>query len=197
MANEYEILKKGSVELSIPVPLEKDDENHVLVMSYIVGDNVCDLINDAKVTFEDKTKIAEQLADWLVKFHSFFKTEARFRLRGDPSLRNFIISRGHLYGVDFEESHEGKPVEDVAGTCGSILSTDPMFTDEKFHLCEKFLEAYRRTAAWTIENVNAEIAYALLERIQWRPKDEELLRKVASKIRTKGLHAARHNHKIV
>jgi len=194
MDTEYEILKKGSLELSMPLPLEKDTENYVLVMSYIVGENVSDLINDQRVPFEEKKQVIDQLAEWLVKFHTLFKSEEGFRIRGDPSLRNFIRSRGRIYGVDFEESRIGKPVEDVAGICGSILSTDPMFTDEKYQLCQQFLEAYRRSVTWPVENVNAEIAYALLGRIQWRPKDEELLRKVAAKIRNKGLRVARHNH---
>jgi tRNA A-37 threonylcarbamoyl transferase component Bud32 len=194
MDTEYEILKKGSLELAMPLPLEKDTENYVLVMSYIVGENVCDLINDQRVPFEEKKQVIDQLADWLVKFHRLFKSEEGFRIRGDPSLRNFILSRGRIYGVDFEESRIGKPVEDIAGICGSILSTDPMFTDEKYQLCQQFLDTYRRSVAWPVENVNAEIAYALLERIQWRPKDEELLRKVAAKIRNKGLRVARHTH---
>ena len=193
MDTEYEILKKGSLELSMPLPLEKDTENYVLVMSYIVGENVSDLINDQRVPFEEKKQVIDQLAEWLVKFHTLFKSEEGFRIRGDPSLRNFILSRGRLYGVDFEESRIGKPVEDVAGICGSILSTDPMFTDEKYQLCQQFLETYRRSVIWPVENVNVEIAYALLERIQWRPKDEELLRKVAAKIRNKGLRVARHS----
>jgi tRNA A-37 threonylcarbamoyl transferase component Bud32 len=178
----------------MPLPLEKDTENYVLVMSYIVGENVCDLINGQRAPFEEKKQVIDLLADWLVQFHTLFKSEEGFRIRGDPSLRNFILSRRHLYGVDFEESRIGKPVEDVAGICASILSTDPMFTDEKFQLCQQFLDSYRRSAAWSLENVNAEIAYALLERIQWRQKDEELLRKVAAKIRSKGLRVARHNH---
>ena len=194
MDAEYEILKKGSLELAMPLPLEKDTENYVLVMSYIVGENVCDLINEQRMPFEEKKQVIDLLADWLVKFHRLFKSEEGFRIRGDPSLRNFILSRGRIYGVDFEESRIGKPVEDVAGICGSILSTDPMFTDEKFQLCQLFLDTYRRSAPWALENVNEEIAYALLERIQWRPKDEELLRKVAAKIRSKGLRVARHNH---
>ena len=191
---EYEILKKGSLELSMPTPLEKDTENYVLVMSYIVGENVCDFINNQKAPFEEKKHVIDLLADWLVKFHALFKSMEGFRIRGDPSLRNFLLSRDRLYGVDFEESRIGKPVEDVAGICASILSTDPMFTDEKYQLCQQFLDSYRRSAAWPVENVNTEIAYALLERIQWRPKDEEMLRKVAVKIRTKGLRVARHNH---
>lgn len=195
MDTEYEILKKGSLELSMPLPLEKDTENHVLVMNYIIGENVCDLINDQRISFEEKKRVIDLLADWLAKFHSVFKSDEGFRIRGDASLRNFILSRDHIFGVDFEESRVGKPVEDVAGVCGSILSSDPMFTDEKFQLCQQFLNAYRRVATWPVENLNGEIAYALLERIQWRPKDEDLLRKVAAKIRTKGLSVARHNHK--
>jgi len=194
MEIEYDILKKGSVDLTIPVPFEKDTENYVLVMSYIVGENVCDLINDEKLSFEEKPRIMDLLANWFVNFHTAFKSGEGFRIRGDPSLRNFLLSKGRIYGVDFEESRMGKPVEDIAGVCASILSTDPMFTDEKYQLCQRFLDSYRRSVPWPLENVNQEVAYALLERIQWRPKDEDLLRKVALKIRNKGLRAARHNH---
>ncbi len=194
METEYNILKKGSTHLAMPVPYEKDPENHVLVMSYIGGDNICDLINDEKVLFEVKRQIVDLLADWLVKFHSTFQSEEGFRIRGDPSLRNFLFSKDLIYGVDFEESRMGKPVEDAAGVGASILSTDPMFTDEKYILCQRFLESYRKSAAWPVENVNHEVAYALLERIQWRPKEEDLLRKAAAKIRNKGLCVTRHTH---
>ena len=194
MDTEYEILKKGSLGLCMPSPLEKDTENYVLVMSYIARGNVCDLINDQQVPFEEKKQVIDMLAEWLVKFHTLFKSEEEFRIRGDPSLRNFIFSKDRICGVDFEESRIGKPVEDVAGICGSLLSTDPMFTEEKYQLCQQFIDSYRRSVAWPIENVNAEIAYALLERIQWRPNEEERLRAVATKIRNKGLRVARHNH---
>jgi tRNA A-37 threonylcarbamoyl transferase component Bud32 len=196
MDTEYSILKKGSLQLLMPLPLEKDTDNHVLVMSYIVGTNVCDIINDKKVSFEEKKQVVERLADWLGRFHATFKSEDGFCIRGDASLRNFILSKDHIYGVDFEEARAGKPVEDVAGMCASILSTDPMFTDEKFQLCQHFLDAYRRGVKWPLDNVNTEISYALLERIQWRPNDEELLRKIATKIRNKGLRAAGYNHQV-
>jgi hypothetical protein len=68
-----------------------------------------------------------------------------------------------------------------------------MFTDEKFQLCEIFLDAYRKSVKWEMAHVNAEISYALLERIQWRPNDEEILRKYATRIRKSGLQVARHN----
>lgn len=193
MEIEYSVLKKGFSNLLIPSPLEKDMENTVLVMSYIIGENVCDIINDATKDFEDKQKSMHQLADWFFRFHRFFKTEEGFRIRGDATLRNFIISRGKIWGVDFEESRMGRPSEDLATLCASVLSTTPMFTDEKFHLCHTFLDTYQKSATWTIENISANISYALLERIQWRAQDEEILRNYAMKIRTKGLQRVRHN----
>jgi tRNA A-37 threonylcarbamoyl transferase component Bud32 len=193
MDMEYNVLKKGFSNLSIPSPLEKDTENNVVVMSYIIGENVCDVINNSQTVFEEKEKVVYLLADWFVHFHTFFKTEDQFRIRGDATLRNFIKNKDRIWGVDFEESRIGKPSEDLATLCGSLLSTDPMFVDEKFQLCQIFLDGYRNSVKWNVENINAEISYALLERIQWRPNDEEILRKYATKIRSKGLQVARHN----
>jgi tRNA A-37 threonylcarbamoyl transferase component Bud32 len=190
---EYSVLKKGFSEITMPSPLEIDTENTVLVMSYIMGENVYDIIHTSSTTLEEKQKIVQLLAEWFVRFHTFFRSEDGFRLRGDATLKNFILSRDQIWGVDFEESRIGKPGEDLATLCVSLLSNDPMFTDEKFQLCQNFLDTYRKSAQWDVKNISAEISYALLERIQWRPKDEELLRKYAAKIRTKGLQVARHN----
>jgi tRNA A-37 threonylcarbamoyl transferase component Bud32 len=195
MEIEYSMLKKGFSHLTMPSPLEKDSENNVLVMSYIMGENVCDILNDPQKILEEKIKVVHLLADWFVNFHTFFKSEEGFRLRGDANLKNFILSRDHVWGVDFEESRIGKPSEDLATLCVSLLSTDPMFTDEKFQFCQIFLDAYRKSVQWAIEQLNAEISYALLERIQWRPNDEEILRKYATKIRNKGLQVAQLNFK--
>jgi tRNA A-37 threonylcarbamoyl transferase component Bud32 len=191
---EYEVLKKGFSELSIPSPLEKDTENNVLVMSYVTGTNICDYVNDPQIELEEKKKAVALLADWLTSFHRFFKSETDFRIRGDANLRNFILGRDRVWGLDFEESRMGKPVEDLAGLYASILSTDPMFTDEKFKLGQILLDTYRKEAKWELDKINAEVSYCLLERIQWRPNDETILRKYATKIRQKGLQAARHNY---
>jgi tRNA A-37 threonylcarbamoyl transferase component Bud32 len=193
MEIEYGILKKGFSNLTIPSPLEKDSENNVLVMSYIMGENVCDIVNDPQKILDEKIKVIHLLADWFVNFHTFFRSEDGFRLRGDANLKNFILSRGRIWGVDFEESRIGKPSEDLATLCAYLLSTDPMFTDEKFQLCQIFIDAYRKSVQWDVEQLNKEISYALLERIQWRPDNEEVLRKYANIIRNKGLQVARHN----
>lgn len=191
MDNEYSVLKKGHTKLYMPYPFEKDTENNVLILSYIIGENISDIINTRHTLPEQKQRIVQQLADWFVQFHSFFKEEDRFHIRGDAGLRNFIFGRGHIWGVDFEESRISNASEDLAALCASLLTSDPMFTDEKFHLCQIFLDAYRNSTQWIIEKINAEIAYAVLARIQWRQNDEERLRAYAKIIRNKGLQVAR------
>jgi tRNA A-37 threonylcarbamoyl transferase component Bud32 len=186
MQKEYEILKKGSAKLNMPTPYEFDKSNNVIVMNYIIGENLCDLINDEKTTYNEKQRLITLLSDWLLDFHNFFKKEDRFTIRGDPTLRNFVFT-DRIWGLDFEEARPGKVVEDIAGTCASILSTDPMFTKEKYQLCKVFIDNYLEKAPGRIININDEIAYSLLEKIQYRPDDEEILRKHSKKIKQYGL----------
>ena len=186
MKIESNILKKGSSKLNIPSIYGMDEENNVLIMSYIIGENLCDLVSDEKTTLSEKKRLMFLLAEWFADFHNHFKTENQFRIRGDSTLRNFILT-DRIWGVDFEESRSGKTIEDIAGMCASILTTDPMFTSEKFQLCEIFIDSYTKLAPGRIVNVNDEIAYALLEKIQWRPDDEETLRKYSKIIKGKGL----------
>ena len=70
--------------------------------------------------------------------------------------------------------------------CSSILTTDPMFTPEKFKLCKVLIDAYANVAPGRINNLDDEIAYALLEKIQWRPEEEDTLRKYSKRIRKHG-----------
>jgi len=186
MKIEYNILKKGSSKINIPSVYEMDEQNNVLITSYIIGENLCDIINNEKTTIEEKKRLMILLADWFLQFHSHFKTNDEFYIRGDSTLRNFILT-DRIWGVDFEESRIGKPVEDIAGMCASILTTNPMFTNEKFHLCRIFIDTYVKQAPGRIININDEIAYSLLEKIQWRPEDEEILRKYNEKIKKDGL----------
>lgn len=186
METEYVVLKNSSSELHMPFPYRIDKDNNVLIMSYIIGENLCDVVNDEKTTTNEKQRLMVLLAEWFARFHTYFREVESFRIRGDSILRNFILT-DRIWGVDFEESRTGKPVEDIAGMCSSILSTDPMFTSEKFRLCETFIESYVKSVKWGLGNVNDEIAYALLEKIQWRPDDEKTLRKYARRIRERGL----------
>jgi tRNA A-37 threonylcarbamoyl transferase component Bud32 len=186
MQNEFNTLKKCEQRLNVPYVYEIDKNNNVLALNYITGDNLCDMINDEKINLSQKNNLIELLADWYLNFHNFFKEENDFRIHGDATLRNFIYNK-KLWGVDLEESRNGKPVEDIAEMCCSILTTDPMFTQDKFQLSRTFVEAYIDEAPGRIGNINEELSYSILKKIQWRPDQEEILRKHSKKIKLKGI----------
>ncbi len=186
MEKEYSILKKGYKKLNIPTPVEIDKSNNTIIMNYIVGKNLCDIINDEKYDFEKKIEAIKNLANWFFEFHNFFKTNEYFLIRGDSILRNFVLT-DKVWGVDFEETRKGEPIIDIASMCSSILSTTPMFTEEKFKLCKKFIEEYEKSSDMNLVNIGEEISYALLETSQRRIEDEDIIRKYALKIREKGL----------
>ncbi|MEM4257739.1 MAG: hypothetical protein QXL17_01130 [Candidatus Thermoplasmatota archaeon] len=186
MDTEYTILKKGAKTLNIPTVFKKDEKNIVLIQSYISGINLCDYINDPQIKLREKENTIQKLADWFVKFHDFFKTTEGYMIRGDAILRNFILKED-VWGVDFEEARLGKPIEDIARITASILSTEPMFTDEKYQLGRLLIDIYQQNSVVHLDGLNEELSYALLEISQWRPEQEELLRKYAQKIKIKGL----------
>jgi tRNA A-37 threonylcarbamoyl transferase component Bud32 len=186
MDNEYFILKSSPTNLNLPHIVEKDDENNVLIMSYIFGDSLCDFINSESISSNEKESKIKNLANWFYNFHTFYKKNDKWRIRGDSILHNFILS-DRIWGVDFEESRLGKPTEDIASMCGSILSTNPMFTNLKFQLCKFFIKSYERLSKIEMPNINYEIAYSLLEKIQYRPDEEDILRNFSDKIKLRGI----------
>jgi tRNA A-37 threonylcarbamoyl transferase component Bud32 len=186
LETEYKLLRKGSSTLNIPAICEKDDDNNILIMSFISGENLCDVVNDKKTVFPEKKRLMILLAEWFEEFHSRFKTPDHFYIHGDSILRNFVLSDS-IWGVDFEESRKGKPVVDIAGMCSSILTTNPIFTSEKFELCEIFVGSYSKSVKWSLGNIWEEISYSLLEKIQWRPAEEKVIREYSKKIRKNGL----------
>lgn len=186
MENEYKVLKKAQSELNVPTIFEKDDKNNVLILNYIIGENLCDIINDEDTSYKEKERLMIFLSEWFYTFHNFFKKDNEFLIHGDPTLRNFIFT-DRIWGMDFEETRPGKPGEDIAGACASLLSTDPMFTKEKYKLCNVLIDNYIKLAPGRISDINKDIAYSLLEKIQWRPEQEETLRKYSKRIRQKGI----------
>lgn len=186
MEVEYNTLKNGSSKLNMPSVLNCDFENFIITMSYFMGENLCDIVNSEKTSFDENKRLMFLLAEWFGKFHNYFASSDGFIIRGDSSLRNFILN-DRICGVDFEESRLGKPVEDIACLCSSLLSTDPMFNSEKYNLCKIFIKSYKDLVKWNLENIWEEISYALLRKIQWRPDDEKILREHSLKIRKHGI----------
>lgn len=185
MENEYSILKKAH-DLHVPSVFEKDEHNNILIMSYINGENLCEIINSETLEFEEKRRILILLSQWFSDFHEKFKNYEKKLIHGDSALRNFIFSK-KIYGLDFEESRQGKNIEDIAELCASILSTNPMFEIEKFELCKIFIKSYTEKIQSELKGINNAIVYSLLKKIQWRPDQENILRNYGNIIKKRNI----------
>jgi len=165
---EYNILRLLQDNLSVPSIYEINRKDRFLIMEFLPGENLCDFVN---LKNREKIRVMNRLAEWLSDFHSFFKD--KHIIRGDSILRNFIVDKEKLYGLDFEESRIGRVEEDLAEMCISILTTDEKFTDEKFRLCKFLLESYESRANLNLNYLNREIYRALI-RFSERRNDRNL-----------------------
>ncbi|MBU0496491.1 MAG: hypothetical protein KKC68_01080 [Candidatus Thermoplasmatota archaeon] len=179
---EATTLTTASSNLSIPTLFEKDEKNHVLTLGYISGENMCDLLNDPKVTLQEKNRLMHLLSTWFIEFHTFFKTEDYNLIHGDATLRNFLFST-RIWGLDFEETRKGQPLEDIATLCASLLTTNPFNATYKYDLCTTFIRSYLRTTSYTQSNIANEIAYAVIQKIPYRPTEETNLRNLAEHVK--------------
>jgi tRNA A-37 threonylcarbamoyl transferase component Bud32 len=182
MNTEANILTKATLKLALPTLFEKDSKNHFLTLSYIPGANLCDLLNTTKTTAHEKKRLIQLLGIWFADFHNHFKTSEHNVIRGDATLRNFLFT-DRIWGLDFEETRPGKPIEDIATLCTSILTTHPMATQEKYSLCTHFVKTYKQHVNWNLPNLIDEISYTILQRTTYRPDDEQKLRHIATTIK--------------
>lgn len=183
MENEYRILHDLS-DFRVPFVFKKDEKNNVLIMSYINGINLCDFINDTNYEFDEKRRIAILLSKWFSDFHKKLKNHDKKIIHGDSTLRNFIISND-IFGLDFEESRQGKLIEDIADISASILTSNPMFENEKFDLCKIFIKSYKDKTQSKLKDINNEISYSVLKKSQWRSDQQDILRMQANMIKKK------------
>ena len=96
-------------------------ERGVLLMYHLRGEPLVDVINKS---FDPS--LIDKLAKWYYQFHSLHHL-----IKGDPRLRNFILSDDILYGLDFEETSDGHWMSDIAGISASLLDTDPIYDERK------------------------------------------------------------------
>lgn len=185
-ALEHQVMQQArGYGIPVPPPLAFI-EGKALLMAYIPGGNLCDLLNSRCLqTYADK------LAQWYSTFHRCFSRPGGGTLvRGDSNLRNFILCRsGILYGVDFEEASPGNPLLDIGQICASILDTEPMFTPEKSALCLRLITRYSLiTGQGNLEPcLSPIIARVLRETASRRPRQQGYLLEQAGLLEKCGL----------
>ena len=176
---ELQILK-SSWEKSLAVPEVIEARKGVILMDYIKGETLVDVLNR---TFE--ISLVDMLAEWYYNYHT-----AHDMIKGDPRLRNFIHNNDQIFGVDYEESRPGPWILDIGGAAASLLDTDPIFDVKKQKMCWTLLETYldlidaKRTSE--IENAfNETVADTLNQTAIWR-KDDQIM-SISEKIRKNGI----------
>jgi hypothetical protein len=176
---EIRILK-SSWEKSLSVPEVIDAREGVILMDYIAGEPLVDVMNRS---FE--LRLVDMLAEWYYNYHS-----AHDMIKGDPRLRNFIHNNGRIFGVDYEESRPGPWILDIGGTAASLLDTDPIFDVRKQKMCWSLLETYldligeKRTSDIEDE-FNETVADTLKQTAIWRKNDE--IMSISETIRETGI----------
>lgn len=165
---ETEVLVLGAKE-SLPIPTMITANDGVLLMAFIDGSPLVDVLNK-----EFAPSLIERLAEWYYNFHH--KTG---HIKGDPRLRNFILSKEQIYGFDFEEYRRDHWMVDIGGISASILDTRPVFDTRKvklsWHLLETYLALSNRERDRTLDTHFSEvIADALEQTAKWRSDDRIL-----------------------
>ena len=177
LKQEIYILQTAKNTLAVPNIISYDLNNNVVCMDYLTGTNLCDIINDETVSIHTKKEHIKSLAEWFSTFHQFFNNNQTYLIHGDAILRNFITSNKTLYGLDFEETKQGKPIEDISFLCASILTTHPKNTDEKKELSDVFIETYETMMNVQYTNMQTFINNAM--------KQMELRRHIQKKVNKK------------
>lgn len=105
----------------------------------IIGANYYYNNNVIKSVDVETKKVIESI---LRKKH--FETKIVVPIRGDPTLRNWIIGENRLYGIDFEFFSVGNPVLDVSIFCISILE-HKKFSEYSYNLVKYFISMYNES----------------------------------------------------
>lgn len=188
---EFELLKKCS-DLGITVPAPIETASNTLVMAYVEGENVADVVDDMLIrepvsrTRNDvrAPPLAQRLGDWLASFHRAFRSEF---CRGDTILRNFLISDDRICGLDFEEAHDGDPLQDVGELCASILGMRPLFGPLNFDLASNMTSCYWEALGRNSSDELSEWIAVGLEHYAKFREDGGVLRDWARRFRSEGL----------
>jgi tRNA A-37 threonylcarbamoyl transferase component Bud32 len=174
ITNELNLLSFSKDYYRTPEILSFDLDQRFILMTYIAGENICDLINSDSIPIEKKTHIIQSLAVWFFHFHKSHYHNEKSLIHGDATLRNFIYNTT-VVGLDFEESHIANPIVDIANICASILTTNPQYTSEKKELQHHFIQTYEKYSNLKMDKIENEIKKAI-STVQKRRKKKVIKR---------------------
>lgn len=174
--NEAEALAEAR-KAGIAVPEVIEAREKAILMEFIPGRQVNDYLGTGRMR-----EAVLSVASWLALYHKKFRSGDEVRVKSDAIFKNFIVSL-QTCGLDFENSHAGRPEEDVGEALAYLLDTNPMFTDEKFALGREFVARYEKESGIKLKDVDDYVAGSLDEAAGFRPMQAGVLLKKAGEIR--------------
>ena len=133
--------------INVP-PVIWSDHRHIL-MPYIDGILLEQLVQGDHGSSRIWIK---KLAQWLASLHAYRVEDGCVFCMPDLNLRNFILSGGEFFGLDFEAVHLDRPERDLGGLAAFILNNHPMFTAEKWLMARELIDSYCLEAAKALNN---------------------------------------------
>ncbi len=144
--NEFETLLRARAEgIDVPFPIAQSGE--YLVSEYVSGETC-----DVAINHMFDVAAVDGIGAWLARFHSRLSDGGRTWIMSDAVPSNFVLSGESVYGLDFEDSAVGNPLDDTGKMAASILASEPFFTPIKFDLCIRMLRSYERESHVSVED---------------------------------------------
>lgn len=126
-------------DVQIPQLLLADDDHLVLELEYIEGRLVLELLEELENTKPNTNTKREaidlltQLIQWLNKFYLELNkdNDTKSFIYGDVNLRNFIMTKNGLVGIDFEQCQDGDTGEELSYLLAMYMMYDPIKSEFK------------------------------------------------------------------
>lgn len=139
-----------------------EDSDNYLLIEYVSGKTISHLLEEQNWVDPIKNlelkECLKSLGEWMADLHEI-KEEANGNiLKGDCNLRNFIWNGSEIYGLDFEESINGDPCEDLGEICFFLLTNSPPLTPLRLEMVDWFLKSYEESSETKIRNISDFIA---------------------------------------
>lgn len=134
MEREYHFLSQMQ-GVKTPKVLAKGTD--ALCLEYIHGSLLLEKLEEAEKTSEPFYAYLSMLIDF---FERFYKALPGYAY-GDINFRNFIIAKDGIYGIDLEETREGKIAADIGKVAAYLLTYDPACTLYKKEIVDYFINS--------------------------------------------------------
>lgn len=138
-------LLTGLLGEGVPVPLLRGVGKACLVMDYLPGMPLCDFLQKQEELAQGEADLSAAalealalLTAWLKRFYrAAEKVTGKPLIMEDVNLRNFLMTDGCLYGLDFEDCGVGKQEEEAGKLCAYLYTYDPAATLWKIKAVKK------------------------------------------------------------